>query len=112
MKISKAEYNIGAWLSAALEDPNTCPEMKADIRAWFDSVYRSNEPDYLEFVRVVAGEEWLQYRGDGQFECKFCNCLLERSDNCVAKHPDGFPHCWWVKAKAILAELGNCKEVE
>lgn len=29
-------HRIGWWLSAALEDPNTCEEMKADIRDWFD----------------------------------------------------------------------------
>jgi hypothetical protein len=26
---------IGKWLSAALEDPTTCAEMRADIEAWF-----------------------------------------------------------------------------
>jgi len=26
---------VGRWLSAALEDPAVCPEMKADISAWF-----------------------------------------------------------------------------
>ena len=33
----KADYKIGEWLSAALEDPNVCAEMKADIRAWFEA---------------------------------------------------------------------------
>lgn len=28
---------VAKWLSAALEDPSTCNEMKADIRAWFDA---------------------------------------------------------------------------
>ena len=28
---------IGKWLSAALEDPTTCAEMRADIDAWFAS---------------------------------------------------------------------------
>jgi hypothetical protein len=26
---------VGKWLSAALEDPTTCAEMRADIEAWF-----------------------------------------------------------------------------
>lgn len=26
---------LGAWLSAALDDPAVCEEMKTDIRAWF-----------------------------------------------------------------------------
>lgn len=28
-------YNLGRWLSAALDDPNVCQEMKDDINAWF-----------------------------------------------------------------------------
>lgn len=28
---------LGAWLSAALSDPSTCPSMKYDINLWFDS---------------------------------------------------------------------------
>ena len=27
---------LGSWLSAALDDPDVCEEMKADIRAWFE----------------------------------------------------------------------------
>lgn len=34
---------IGKWLSAALDDPQVCDEMKADIRAWFDSQKPPNE---------------------------------------------------------------------
>lgn len=33
--MTEAELNMGKWMSAALEDPNVCDEMKADIRAWF-----------------------------------------------------------------------------
>lgn len=32
-----ANQRIGKWLSAALDDPNVCADMKADIAAWFDS---------------------------------------------------------------------------
>jgi hypothetical protein len=28
---------LGAWLSAAQEDPNVCDQMKADIAAWFEA---------------------------------------------------------------------------
>jgi hypothetical protein len=35
--LDQANYKIGAWLSAALEDPNVCAEMKADINAWFEA---------------------------------------------------------------------------
>lgn len=37
-----ASNRIGAWLSAALDDPNACDEFKADVRAWFDA----GEPKY------------------------------------------------------------------
>ncbi len=33
----RADYKIGWWLSAALEDPSVCAEMKADINAWFEA---------------------------------------------------------------------------
>lgn len=35
-EMSIEEDNIGRWLSAAIEDPNVCEEMKSDIRQWFD----------------------------------------------------------------------------
>ena len=31
-----ADLSIGAWLSAALEDPSTCQSMKDDINEWFE----------------------------------------------------------------------------
>jgi hypothetical protein len=32
----QADLRIGAWLSAALEDPSTCQSMKDDINEWFE----------------------------------------------------------------------------
>jgi hypothetical protein len=32
----QADYRIGAWLSAALEDPSVCQSMKDDINEWFE----------------------------------------------------------------------------
>lgn len=32
----RAEWAIGSWLAAALDDPNACEEFKRDIRAWFE----------------------------------------------------------------------------
>lgn len=34
--MTPAETNLGAWLSAALDDPKACEEFKADIMAWMD----------------------------------------------------------------------------
>lgn len=36
-RLGHAGDKLGAWLSAALDDPNVCDEMKADIRAWFEA---------------------------------------------------------------------------
>jgi hypothetical protein len=35
--LRKGNEKLGPWMSAALEDPNVCEEMKADIRAWFEA---------------------------------------------------------------------------
>ncbi len=32
-----ANDRIGSWLSAALDDPQVCREMKDDITAWFSA---------------------------------------------------------------------------
>ena len=35
--LTKEDEAVGRWLSAALDDPKTCDEMKADINRWMDS---------------------------------------------------------------------------
>ena len=35
-RLQDGNERIGKWLSAALDDPAVCSDMKADIRAWFD----------------------------------------------------------------------------
>lgn len=35
--MTQEDYDLGAWLSAAKEDPNACAEMKRDIDAWFET---------------------------------------------------------------------------
>ncbi len=34
-RLREAGEAIGSWLSAALDDPKVCDEMKRDIRRWF-----------------------------------------------------------------------------
>lgn len=34
---SEASEKLGAWMSAALDDPDVCEAMKADIREWFSA---------------------------------------------------------------------------
>jgi hypothetical protein len=36
--MTEIEFKLGFWLFAALDDPDVCEEMKADIRAWFEEV--------------------------------------------------------------------------
>jgi hypothetical protein len=43
---------VAKWLSAALEDPLTCEEMKADIRAWFDAGEPVTVPTLTEEERI------------------------------------------------------------
>lgn len=50
-----ASAKLGAWLSAALEDPNVCAEMKADIREWFSA----GEPPLAQITRPLADHRAL-----------------------------------------------------
>lgn len=34
-RIKEANENLGAWMSAALDDPKVCEAMKTDINEWF-----------------------------------------------------------------------------
>jgi hypothetical protein len=55
---TQAEWNVGRWLSAALEDEYVCAEMKRDIRAWFDeleAVAPFMPAAAQEFVNVPPG---------------------------------------------------------
>ncbi len=36
-RVIMASVRLGAWMSAALDDPKVCEEMKADIREWFSA---------------------------------------------------------------------------
>lgn len=45
-----ASVKLGAWMSAALDDPSVCDAMKADIREWFSA----GEP--LSTVRAALKE--------------------------------------------------------
>lgn len=36
-RLQDGNSRLGSWMSAALDDPLVCDEMKSDIRAWFES---------------------------------------------------------------------------
>lgn len=51
----EASDRLGAWLSAALDDPGVCAEMKADINAWFSAGQPLPEPSGdFDFVAARA----------------------------------------------------------
>ncbi len=47
---SESTTNVGSWLSAALDDPDVCEEMKRDIRQWFETY----SGDVFDFPRVTG----------------------------------------------------------
>ena len=67
-EMREAAYNLGKWLSAALDDPNVCDEMKRDIHAWFSTgmpfpadartevmhAVQGALYDYIEFLKTEA----------------------------------------------------------
>jgi len=64
--LDDAADRLGAWLSAALDDPNVCDAMKADIQAWFAALGVRQTPapqvppEVLRQV-VEAGNRLLPY---------------------------------------------------
>jgi hypothetical protein len=84
----RTAYALGAWLSAALDDPNVCAEMKRDINAWFDTGMPFTAPlepaesgtplDWLALLMSAKRADWGQVVMNGGPPCfavldgKFC----------------------------------------
>ena len=72
----RADYKIGWWLSAALEDPNVCAEMKADIHAWFEA----HQPGLISDAATLtpaACEHAAIISLDGKWHCQKCGDAIE-----------------------------------
>lgn len=41
----EVSFRIGAWLSAAMDDPNVCLAMKIDITSWLNTVSLQSTPN-------------------------------------------------------------------
>lgn len=57
----KITENVGRWLSAALDDPQVCEEMKGDIRAWMDAGMPNVQPSDVReaFGQIIdSAMEW------------------------------------------------------
>lgn len=63
--IGDAEFRIGKWLSAALDDPEVCAEMKLDIVNWFtaiETVEPAIEEKYVGALKEIAkGQQPMDY---------------------------------------------------
>lgn len=46
--MTEAEWNLGAWLSAAMDDPNVCQEFKDDITDWFVEINEREAEEKVE----------------------------------------------------------------
>ena len=51
----QASVAVGGWLSAALDDPNVCDVMKADINRWFSAGFL-----YLDEVRKLMQTDRIE----------------------------------------------------
>lgn len=56
----EASAGVGRWLSAALDDPGVCAEMKADINAWF----AAGEPAYAGAGEIATPDDVLAQAWD------------------------------------------------
>jgi hypothetical protein len=54
-RYTPADRKIGAWLSAALDDPKVCEEFRADILEWFEEKeMTSSHKDIPEYDETVV----------------------------------------------------------
>ena len=51
--MTEAEWDLGGWLSAALDDPSACQEFKDDIVAWFEEVAK-REANKVDEDRITS----------------------------------------------------------
>lgn len=98
-------WAIGSWLSAALDDPKVCAEMKRDINEWFDAGgYRRAPTTYgkgeREAYRLLTRGDTIQ-RGDQILldDCETWGELVGWEIG-VSYTPDGF-----VPVRRILQAL-------
>ena len=82
--------SIGSWLSAALDDPNVCAEMKADIEAWF----KGGEP----------GPEAAQHIGADDLAAALSDAVEKYGKPGGPWNVPSEPGSWIAKARAALAK--------
>ena len=75
-------WAVGSWLSAALDDPKVCAEMKRDINEWFDGNghHRPSPPSLVD-------QEGVRER---------MNEAIDRANNIVIRPDRDDPSLWFV----------------
>lgn len=68
----QASVDVGGWLSAALDDPNVCDQMKADINRWFSAGFL-----YLDNVRQLMQADREAVRAEQAAELAKFKALAE-----------------------------------
>ena len=68
----QASVDVGGWLSAALDDPNVCDQMKADINRWFSAGFL-----YLDSVRQLMQADREAVRAEQAAELAKWKALAE-----------------------------------
>lgn len=105
---AEAAERIGSWLAAALEDPNVCAEMKADIKAWFDAgqpLYASAEARLREALEAISKLET-----NSEWRCvkiaKDALSVHPHASDCDKREnkSDDLCHCSWG-----CVEADNCR---
>lgn len=111
--------NVGRWLSAALDDPQVCDEMKADILAWMEAgkpnvqpsagvgaeeIARAYDMLAVERQRQIDQEGWHYKHDDAHDDVELLRaamCYLNEAICAQAYRSDGKPlswpwdDCWW-----------------
>ncbi len=72
-RLNANNLTIGSWLSAALDDPTVCQEMKDDIRTWMGLI---NLPDAKPTETVRPGRDFLEdaHMENGNYQCICTTC--------------------------------------
>lgn len=84
---------LGAWMSAALDDPNVCAEMKADIHAWFESLTPPADPFPGDRKQYPVFTGLLKYFPDA--------CAAVARCSLIASKQHGLDTVRWDRSKSV-----------
>ena len=111
-QLQDGNARLGKWMSAALEDPLVCAEMKEDIQAWFDAQELTPKSGWLPIATAPKDESvFIAHDGSWVFLCAWWplgNAKIAGWVKCDG-YGDGEPHvlyvgsegseAWWMEPK-------------